>query len=234
MIGEVFDWDDLLRLSPTLNPVLDDYVLIIDDFYEDPDRIYDYLMCANKPMWKFNPEDPQCKNGRDYHDCRTIDRIGHPSRIYWMEQERLLDQCRKHFWKGEYRYTNYFEVNCFQTNNIFDQRLQHYPHVDEDLAAPNDYSTLNMLVYLDKEEDGGTAVYDGQWINNNESQNLLYPVEDVFNIERVIPHKYNRCVIFPGNRIHGAYIEDYSKYTDDKWRFTQVVFYHPAPKQPFQ
>ena len=83
-----------------------------------------------------------------------------------------------------------------------------------------------MLVYMDKEEDGGTAVYDGEWITNDENMSLLYPVEDRFTIERIIPHKFIRCVIFPGNRMHGAYIEDYNKYKD-KWRFTQVIFYHP-------
>ena len=84
-----------------------------------------------------------------------------------------------------------------------------------------------MLVYLDKEEDGGTAVYEGTWITNNEQESLLYPVEDDFVLERVIPAKFNRCVVFPGNRLHGAYINDYNKYTGDKWRFSQVTFFHP-------
>ena len=55
---------------------------------------------------------------------------------------------------------------------------------------------------------------------------LLYPVEERFNLERVIPAKFNRAVIFPGNRMHGAYIDDYNKYKDN-WRFTQVLFYQP-------
>jgi len=33
-------------------------------------------------------------------------------------------------------------------------------------------------------------------------------------------------VIFPGNRMHGAYIDDYNKYLEN-WRFTQVTFFHP-------
>ena len=31
-------------------------------------------------------------------------------------------------------------------------------------------ATLNMLVYMDKEEDGGTAIYGGEWITNREEQ----------------------------------------------------------------
>ena len=78
----------------------------------------------------------------------------------------------------------------------------------------------------DIEEDGGTAVYDGEWITNDENMSLLYPVEERFNLERVIPAKFNRAVIFPGNRMLGAYIDDYNKYKDN-WRFTQVLFYQP-------
>ena len=66
----------------------------------------------------------------------------------------------------------------------------------------------------------------GEWITNREEQGLLYRVEDRFKLERVIPAKYNRCVIFPGNQMHGAYIEDYSRYLE-KFRYTQVIFFHP-------
>ena len=99
--------------------------------------------------------------------------------------------------------------------------------MDSELQAPDNFSTLNFLVYLDKEEDGGTAIYDGEWITNDEDMNVLYPVGDRFKIRQIVEHKYNRAVIFPGNSMHGAYINDYSKYVGDKWRFTQVRFFHP-------
>ena len=54
------------------------------------------------------------------------------------------------------------EFNCFQTINVFDNKLQHYPHVDSPLDRPDNLSTLNFLVYLDIEEDASTAVYDGE------------------------------------------------------------------------
>ena len=40
------------------------------------------------------------------------------------------------------------------------------------------------------------VVYDGEWITNDEDMSLLYPVEERFNLERVIPAKFNRAVIF--------------------------------------
>ena len=32
--------------------------------------------------------------------------------------------------------------------------------------------------------------------------NLMYPVEDRFTVDRVIPAEFNRCVIFPGTLFH--------------------------------
>ena len=138
-----------------------------------------------------------------------------------------MDICRRYFWKGEYSFQSIIEVNCFQTIEVFDNKLQHYPHIDSELDCASNQATLNMLVYLDKEEDGGTAIYGGEWIHNDEQHNLLYPVEDLFTVEHIIPAKFNRCVIFPGNRLHGAWIDDYNKFTGDKWRYTLVRFFHP-------
>ena len=97
--------------------------------------------------------------------------------------------------------------------------------VDSPLDRPDNLSTLNFLVYLDIEEDASNAVYDGEWITNDEDMSLLYPVEERFNLERVIPAKFNRAVIFPGNRMHGTG-QDYNKYKDT--RDLQVLFYRPV------
>ena len=225
-MSKVFAWDNLLKQSENWDISYDGFALTIDNFYEQPDAIYQYLMNKDFPLWKYSTE-RNSKNGIEYNDCRVVDTIGHPTRLYFNDMERILNVCRKHWWKFNYNWSQNFEVNCFQTITQFDTTLQHYPHIDSAFNTPDHLSTLNMLVYLDIEEDGGTAVYEGTWITNNEQESLLYPVEEDFKIERVIEHKFNRCVIFPGNRLHGAYINDYNKYKDDKWRFTQVTFFHP-------
>ena len=51
----------------------------------------------------------------------------------------------------------------------------------------------------------------------------------VFDVKNIIPAKFNRLVMFPGNCLHGGYIEDYSKYSGDNWRYSQVTFFHPQP-----
>jgi hypothetical protein len=227
MTGKTFILDDLFKLSATLNAEFDGEVLTIDNFYEDPDTLYEWVRNRDYPMWKYTTE-RNTRNGIDYNDCRITDKIAHPTRIYENEMERVVNLCRKYFHKGDYHWDRIYEFNCFQTLNVFDNKIQHYPHTDSELATPDNESTLNMIIYMDKEEDGGTAVYEGTWLSNDEHLNVLFPVLDRFELRRVIPAKFNRCVIFPGNRIHGAWIDDYSKYTGDSWRYSQVNFLHPS------
>lgn len=227
MKDKTFILDDLFKFSSNFNAEFDGFALTIDNFYENAEDLHDWIQNRQYPMWKYSKERPS-RNGIDYNDCRITDKIAHPTRIYESEMERLLNLCRKYFHKGEYNWDRIYEFNCFQTLSVFDIKMQHYPHTDSELNCPDDESTLNMIVYMDKQESGGTAVYNGTWLSNDEQLNVLYPVEERFEIERIIPAKFNRCVIFPGNRIHGAWIEDYNKYSGDSWRFTQATFFHPS------
>jgi len=226
-MSKVFDFDNLFQFSSHWEPTFDGEVLTIDNFYENAEDLHDFIMCRKFPLWKYNSE-RNSKNGIDYNDCRITDSIAHPTRKYYADMDRVLFECKKYWWKGNYRWSNIHEFNLFQTKTVFDTKLQHYPHIDSSFDTPDHMSTLNMIVYLDKKESGGTAVYGGTWITNDEAHNLLYPVEERFNIERIIPAKFNRCVIFAGNRLHGAYIEDYKKYTNEDWRMNYVRFLHPV------
>jgi hypothetical protein len=218
--------DELYKMKGSFaDAKFDGFCLTIDDFYENAEDLYQHLTNRDYPMWKYNPESPT-RNGIDYYDCRIVDKVGHPTRIYETEHQRILDVCRRYWHKGEYNWSRLYEFNCFKTGEITNSRFQHYPHIDSKLDMPDNCATLNMLVYLDKEEDGGTAVYDGEWITNDENMNVLYPVEERFNIRTMIKAKFNRCVIFPGNYMQGAWIDNYNKYIDN-WRFTQVTFFHP-------
>jgi len=218
--------DELYKMKGSFaDAKFDGFCLTIHDFYENAEDLYQHLTNRDYPMWKYNPESPT-RNGVDYYDCRIVDKVGHPTRIYETEHQRILDVCRRYWHKGEYNWSRLYEFNCFKTGEITNSRFQHYPHIDSKLDMPDNCATLNMLVYLDKEEDGGTAVYDGEWITNDENMNVLYPVEERFNIRTMIKAKFNRCVIFPGNYMHGAWIDNYNKYIDN-WRFTQVTFFHP-------
>lgn len=219
--------DELFEMSAKFDSKFDGLVLTIDNFYENPEIIHDFIEDRSYPLWKYNPENPT-RNGIDYNDCRITDKVAHPTRKYFNEMDRVVNMCRQHWHNGKYEWDLIKEFNCFQTITEFDNKLQHYPHTDSTLDSPDNESVLNMIVYLDKHESGGTAIYDGTWLTNDESKNVLYPVGDRFGLERLIPAKFNRCVIFPGNRIHGAYINDYNKYSGEGWRYTEVQFLTPV------
>tara|TARA_Y100000590_G_C15581662_1_gene962576 strand:- start:326 stop:1009 length:684 start_codon:yes stop_codon:yes gene_type:complete len=198
---------------------------IIDNYYEDPEAVYNHLQGRDIPLWKYN-EERESPNGIDYVDARIVDKIGHPTRLHINAMERVLDICRIKWHKGHYEWRDDIEVNCFKTINIFDTDLQHYPHIDGDFSDADDEAVINMLVYLDKHDDGGTAVYENAWTPNMEHKGLLQPVETMMDLKHVIPAKFNRCVLFTGNKMHGAYINDYKKFVDD-WRYSQVIFFFP-------
>lgn len=223
---KAYDYDVFMELSTKWDVSFDGTAITIDNFYNNAQEIHDHLVKRNYPLWKFD-KDHDSVNSINYNDCRIVDRLEFTTDTYYKNFKKILDLCRKHWWQHDYTWNPHFEINCFQTINVFDTTLQHFPHIDSPLNTPDNLSTLNMLVYLDKQEDGGTAIYEGDWITNNEQTNLLYPVEQNFKITKMLKHKFNRCVIFPGNRLHGAFIENYKNYTKDKWRFTQVIFLHP-------
>ena len=219
--------DTLLRQSADWDVQYDEEkkCVIIDNYYENPEDVYEFVQKRDVPLWKYN-EERNSPNGTDYLDCRIVDKIGHPTRGWVNSIERLANVARQYWHKGDYSWRDDFEVNCFKTINVLDNKLQHYPHIDGNFDDPDDCSVINVLVYLDKVEDGGTAVYESAWIPNNEGEGLLQPVEEIMDLAYVIPAKFNRCVMFTGNKMHGAYINDYNKYKDD-WRLSQVFFLHP-------
>jgi hypothetical protein len=198
----------------------------IDNFYEDPEAVYNHLSRREIPLWKYN-EERESPNGRDYIDARIVDKIGHPTRLYDNSIERVLDICREKWHKGRYDWSHLIEVNCFKTINVFDTHLQHYPHIDGNFEDADDEAVINCLVYLDKQDNGGTAVYENSWAPNMEHAGLLQPVEEMMDLKCIIPAKYNRAVLFTGNKMHGAYITDYNAFVD-YYRYTQVYFFHPV------
>ena len=95
--------DELFKQSPVLEHTFDKetQVLTIDNYYENPEAIYEWLCNRQYPLWKYNPE-RQTMNGVNYNDCRIADKVAHPTRIYFAEMERLLNICRLYFHRGEY------------------------------------------------------------------------------------------------------------------------------------
>ena len=60
---------------------MEDGVIYIDNLYENPDAIHDWLEKQDLALWKYS-EERQSRNGIDYNDCRVIHKIGFPTRLY--------------------------------------------------------------------------------------------------------------------------------------------------------
>lgn len=221
-------------------------VLYIDNFYKYPEQIYSWLNQQAKPLWKYDGEE-DTKNTIDYYDCRiNVPQNDTDSIYYPIFVDYILNIINNIWVNGPYEVDDFFEINCFKSIDINDMRLQHFPHMDLDdemldnypegtlTIHPREYfkeAWINCIVYLDKEESGGTARYSGRAIDNNEHENLMFNHVDNKNVKLydVIPAKFNRCVLFQGISMHGAYIEDYKKYMN-KWRYAQISFFRPLKK----
>ena len=189
----------------------EDY-MIVDNFYKDPDAVVALISKQRiAPLWKYyNPE--ASRNTKDYYDCRVT--IQADFSLHFAIIRNLV-------------YTVFEDKSDFE--NVTDQsanfnvyrtlkrgrskNLQMNPHVDHE---------YNALVFLDKVESGGTALYSTDSpIENHESTDLFHDVSALG--KRVIPAKYNRLAIFKGHQWHGGYVENHDAYIDN-WRITQVYF----------
>lgn len=223
------NFDTLFQFAPEwdVNWDGDNKTITIDNFYDDPDAIYEWLQQQDYPRWKYLDED-NTRNGIDYDDCRLIHSwsygLKHNTQNYFGS---ILDTCRRHFWKGNYQFDQVFEFNCFRALKDFKPTEQHFPHLDDDMRTPDDQSVLNLIVFMDKDGNGGTDIYEGNFPDNKEHENLMFDFDpNVHKTVRKMKHKFNRAVIFAGNRMHGAVIDDYEHYKNN-WRYSQVYFLYP-------
>jgi hypothetical protein len=188
----------------------DNGVLIIDDFYKNYEDLYNYLQHQSVPKWKALDDPLQSKNFFDYYDCRL--NLGYSNNHIIEEIKDLIIE----FYGKLYRpISRGYEFNYFKIiNKSLTNNYQHFPHRD---------FQINSLIYLDKECNGGTALYpDIKKLDNNEAKNLLMDVS-IYS-KHIIESKPNRLVLFNGNIYHGGYIENYSKY-ETKWRINQVMLF---------
>lgn len=209
-----FDVDYLVEVNEEIEVVVDDGVIIIDNFYKNFDALYDVCSNMHIPSWK---KSENSRNFIDYFDCRPVFQNSNPGvnfynkfsmlkeiiqKVYEIDGEMYLD-------KPDITFNYYKNIEKNVSNN-----MQFYPHKDH---------TFNCLVYIDHICSGGTALYNMDDIENKEDEYVLY---DVSGIEKhVIEAKQNRMVIFHGDIMHGGYIKDHTKYEND-WRINEVSFLH--------
>lgn len=206
--------EDLFELNDNIEPNFDGEVVIIDNIFKNYEKILD--VCLNMPVeqWKTSSNS---RNFIDYYDCRPIFNNFYPIQDKLNKRVNTLLSITKHFFKlknNPILHKN-FEFNYFK-NKIknLSKNFQFYPHCD---------LYFNCIIYLDPQSNGGTAIYKNvNNFKNNEDKNLFYDISSL-EIEKIIQSKPNRCVIFPGYKLHGGYIEDHNTYLYN-WRINLVHF----------
>jgi hypothetical protein len=157
------------------------------------------------------------KNFKDYYDCR-------PKFNNWFPNQKKIDNrlntllsITNEFFNLEGKITSEkdFLFNYFKhLKKDVHSKFQQHPHYDK---------YFNAIFYIDPHENGGTALYQNVDMHNKEDENLLIDTSGL-EIKRIIKSKKNRCVIFPGQQLHGGYIENHNIYYTN-WRINLVHFF---------
>ena len=209
--------EELFKLNPNSKITYHDDWVCIDDFYEDIDKIQKAFEHMYVESWKMSQ---WSRNFKDYYDCR-------PMFANWEPLQEMIDARLKPLNKLIGQLVSWQDVGIEKSLafNVFKHKkenlpltMQHHPHYDTDM--------LNVLTYIDKHADGGTAIYEDIDVENKEGSNLIIDVSK-YKIKEIIPAKPNRCVIFSGNKLHGAYINDNNIYYNN-WRITQATIVRPG------
>jgi hypothetical protein len=205
--------EDLFVLNDNLQPQFDGEVIIIDNIFKNFEEIVE--VCYNMPVeqWKTSPTS---RNFKDYYDCRPVFNNFYPNEAKINKRLNTLFSLIDYYYKSPNRITTSkgFNFNYFKSKLLnIPPNLQHTPHRD---------SAYNCVFYIDPYENGGTALYEEAHIDGWDGDNLFYDISNL-KIKKIISSKPNRGVIFPGDILHGGYIENHNIYYNN-WRINLVNF----------
>jgi len=192
---------------------LENNLYTIDNFYEDPDIIVDYLNKQYSPLHKSGDAG---YNGISFEDRRYVEYNDIINPVYRLVAEITGQEpdggggieISVNKWRGIKRNLNDYENYYW------------WPHTDEGYTA---------LVYLNKDdESNGTNLYEviRNYTVGDEITEHKYPWQPKINyrvIKKISP-RYNRMVIFNGLCYHGMNICD-DRYFNSEYRLNQVFFF---------
>jgi hypothetical protein len=203
-------------------------ILVVDDFYQEPDHLRDYLLQCPAPIWKTTPLG---RNQLDYWDCRHEHRISSSS--YVKAQRCVAALARSYFGTKVIRPINEL------TSNVLQMKV---PRTEKSVSViHHDGHCLAALVSLNTPTEchGGTGFFRNrfngvfnlnrlsrlemraldQWCGRN---GLLEDGRSYFlenwqtwwELEYLAEMRFNRLIVYEGTVFHGAYF--------DGTAFTQV------------
>ena len=184
-------------------------IFTIDNFYKNPDEVYDFLFNREVPLWKI--EEKPSFNTILFIDKRLIE-----------YDERLLPVIG---------FLSYLCNQDAESHDIVTNMQRFFKHDFNDYKNchwwPHQDSGYNGIVYLNKDDNtSGTNLYSvkKQYNMTLEHVEPWRPKEN-FKILKTLEPEYNRLVFFDGLKfLHGANFPD-NRYFDEEYRTNQVFFF---------
>ena len=207
----------MFELNPELEIkeeiLLGSKIFTIDNFYKNPDEVYDFLFNREVPLWKIE-EKPSFNTIHfidkrlEENDDRIAPVMGFLSYLCNQDAEShaVVTNMQK-FFKHDFNDNK----NCYW-----------WPHQD---------SGYNGIVYFNKDDNtSGTNLYSvkERYDMTDEHFKPWRPKKD-FEILKTLEPKYNRLVFFDGLKfLHGANFPD-DRYFGEEYRTNQVFFFLEDP-----
>ena len=184
-------------------------IFTIDNFYKNPDEVYDFLFNREVPLWKI--EEKPSFNTIHFIDKRLCE-----------YDERLLPVIG---------FLSYLCNQDAESHDIVTNMQRFFKHDFNDYKNchwwPHQDSGYNGIVYFNKDDNtSGTNLYSvkKQYNMTLEHVEPWRPKEN-FKILKTLEPEYNRLVFFDGLKfLHGANFPD-NRYFDEEYRTNQVFFF---------
>ena len=207
----------MFELNPDLEIkeeiLLESKIFIIDNFYKNPDEVYNFLFNRDVPLWKI--EEKPSFNSIHFIDKRLDE-----------YDERLTPVIR---------FLSYLCNQDADSCNIITNMQRFFKHDFNDYKNcywwPHQDSGYNGIVYFNKDNTSGTNLYSVVKEMDDdfpEHYRPWRPKKD-FKILKTLEPEYNRLVFFDGLKfIHGANFPD-DRYFSEEYRTNQVFFFLEDP-----
>jgi len=196
-------------------------IYYIDDFYKHPDDIVKYFDMTYSPIHRETNIRDGCQslNGKYFDDRRHhIVTNGEIVSVY----NHLSKIC------GHTPLLKYYPILTNKTRffkNKFNDYKNNYwhPHKDPGYTA---------LIYMNKDDsECGTNLYNDVKPDLPETRGEhvdSWRSKENWEIMKTLKSKFNRCVLFDGNKFtHGMHIPD-ERYFGDQYRLNQVFFFEDS------
>jgi hypothetical protein len=199
--------------------IIDDSVIyIIDNFYEDIEKILDFLLILEPEVWK--QDQSPSNNLIHFEDKRHALISKHVVKVY----DFLSNLCGQTTINERIQHSILTNFSRFKKCEFNDYQNNYWwPHQDSGYTA---------IIYLNREDlVSGTNLYEN--LNpNNEPPN--YPEhykpwrsKENYRLIETLKPKFNRMVLFDGFKFfHGMNICN-DDYFNENYRMNQVLFFSP-------